>query len=160
MALAWLWPSDGTASLVFTRADVQFLFPAPITRRQLIRYKIVRMQLGALLSTAIITVFFRPGSLAAGWTFFVGVSLATSILIVHLTAVSLSRASIRQHGRSGLARQWLPLLLLGGISAVVVNLMRRVDRVSAPQPQSSILRRAREELERAIRAARALDIKG
>ncbi len=120
VALAWLWPSKETSALSFTRADVQFLFPAPISRRQLIVYKLARMQIGALVSSAIMTLFFRPGTLAAGWTFFVGFSLATSIVIVHLTAVSLSRTSVLQHGRAGLARQWLPLLLVIG-SAVVLG---------------------------------------
>jgi hypothetical protein len=34
-ALAWLWPGSRPA-LLFTRAEVQFLFQAPLTRRQLV----------------------------------------------------------------------------------------------------------------------------
>ncbi len=122
------------AALSFTRADVQFLFPAPISRRQLIAYKLVRMQIGTLISSAIMTLFFRPGSLTAGWIFFLGISLATSILIVHLTAVSLSRASIIEHGRAGLARQWLPLFLVMGSAAVLAG------AVMSAWPQLSTLR--------------------
>ena len=135
VALAWLWPSKGTAALSFTRADVQFLFPAPISRRQLIVYKLARMQIGALVSSAIMTLFFRPGSLAAGWTFFLGFSLATSVVIVHLTAVSLSRASLLQHGRGGFARQWLPLVLVIGFAVVLV------ETVLSAWPQLAALHR-------------------
>ena len=36
VALAWILPRSGRVALAFSPADVQFLFPAPITRRQLI----------------------------------------------------------------------------------------------------------------------------
>ena len=42
---AWLLPL--AAALRFTSAEVQFLFTAPITRRQLIGYKVCRLLLGA-----------------------------------------------------------------------------------------------------------------
>ena len=120
---AWVWPSDGQATLSFSRAEVQFLFPAPFTRRQLISYKLLRMQLGALLSSAIVTVFFRPATLAAGWMFLAGFALLTSVLIVHLTAVSLSRASLREHGWYGLARQWLPVaVMVGSVGILAIAL--------------------------------------
>lgn len=115
----WAWPSDGKATLMFTRAEVQFLFPAPFSRQQLITYKLARMLLGSLLSSAIVTLFFRPSTLASGWMFLAGFALVTSILIVHLTAVSLSRASLREHGWVGLAHQWLPLAIVFGAVAIL-----------------------------------------
>ena len=116
VALAWGWPSSGKPALVFSRADVQFLFPAPFSRRQLIGYKVIRTQIGAIFSTALVTLFFRPSSAAGGWMFFAGITVLTAALIVHLTGVSLSRASLRQHGASALTRQWLPL---GAVLAAV-----------------------------------------
>lgn len=108
IALAWAWPSSGQPALMFSRADVQFLFAAPFTRRQLIAYKVLRTQIGAIVSSALVTVFFRPSSVEGGWMFFAGIMVVTATLIVHFTGVSLSRASLRQHGASGLSRQWLP----------------------------------------------------
>jgi hypothetical protein len=113
-ALAWVWPSKSRPALAFTRADVQFLFPAPFTRRQLIRYKIVRSQLGALIGSALMTLFFRPSTLAGGWMFFVGISVVMAIVNLHLTGVSLSRESLGTHGMAGMTRQWLPIVLVGG----------------------------------------------
>lgn len=138
VALTWLWPSRDAAALSFSRADVQFLFPAPFTRRQLITYKLARMQVGAFTSSAIMTLLFRPRSMAAGWTFFLGMSIGVSILIVHLTAVSLSRASLRQHGRAGLARQWLPVLLVVGTAVVLAG------TVYGAWPRLSSLERSRD----------------
>ena len=43
VALAWLVPGKRGA-IEFTRSEVQFLFTAPVTRRQLIHYKLLRGQ--------------------------------------------------------------------------------------------------------------------
>jgi len=118
VALAWLWPRSGRAVLGFSQAEVNTLFTAPISRRQLIGYRIARTQIGSLLSSAIMTLVFRPGSLATGWTFFVGFWLLSSTLSVHLMGVGLNRANVTEHGRSGLARVWLPMALV--LAAIVV----------------------------------------
>jgi hypothetical protein len=87
------------------------------------------------------TLFFRPGRVAAGWTFFLGMSIASAIVIVHLTGVSLSRASVRQFGRAGLARQWLPLLVLAGSILVLGNTVHAAwpRLVSAERPRDIML---------------------
>jgi len=111
-ALAWVWPGRNRPALAFSRADVQFLFTAPVTRRQLIRYRVVRSQIAALVGSAFMTVFFRPASLAGGWMFFLGLALAMVVINLHLTGVSLSRESLGTHGVAGLARQWAPVAIL------------------------------------------------
>jgi ABC-2 type transport system permease protein len=110
-ALAWLWPGSRPA-LLFTRAEVQFLFQAPLTRRQLVHYKLIRSQIGTVFGSAIATVFLRPGSLSAGWTFLVGLWLIFSIIGLHNTGISLSRQSVAKLGVTGLAKQWLPFAVL------------------------------------------------
>src|SRR5262245_58353631 len=57
LALAWLLPYRGRPALAFTSADVQFLFTAPIARRRLLRYRILRSQIGAFFGSALITFF-------------------------------------------------------------------------------------------------------
>jgi hypothetical protein len=117
-ALSWLQPRNRPA-LAFSRADVQFLFPAPFTRRELIRYKVMRSQVGILLGSAFMTLFFRPASLASGWTSFIGIALAMMAVNLHLMGVSLSRESMSAHGMAGLTRQWLPLALVVGAVAIL-----------------------------------------
>jgi hypothetical protein len=51
--------------LTFSRAEVQFLFQAPVSRRQLVQYKLTRTQTAALFGAAMMTLFMRPSSLAA-----------------------------------------------------------------------------------------------
>lgn len=111
-SLAWIMPSSRPA-LAFTRSDVQYLFTAPISRRRLIRYRLLRSQLSGLLGSLIITLVFRPGSLASGFTVFAGISIVMAALNLYSTGVSLSRAS---HG----ARAWVPRALAGAALVIVV----------------------------------------
>jgi ABC-2 type transport system permease protein len=114
---AWAWPGAGRP-LEFSRPEVQFLFPAPVTRRQLVHFKLLRTQVAILFGSAIATLFMRPGSIAGGWTLMAGLWIVLLTVRLHLMGVSLRRASLAAHGASGLARQWLPLAVV--LSAVAV----------------------------------------
>ncbi len=119
VAIAWLVPGRKRA-IEFTRPEVQFLFTAPVSRRELIHYKLVRGQAGALLSSAIFAVIFRPASFGRGLTMMLGIWLAFGLLGLHLTGVALSRASLVEHGASGRRRFGLPaLVVLGAILTLV-----------------------------------------
>ena len=112
-ASAWI-PSRRRPALNFSRADIQFLFPAPLTRKELIRYKVIRSQVGVLIGSAIMTLFVRRASLAEGWMFFAGMALIFSILNLYSTGVSLSRGSLS-------ARRWLPAGLAIGATIVLAG---------------------------------------
>ena len=116
--LAWLWPG-GRPPLPFTRAEVQFLFTAPVTRRQLVHYMLWRSQVAILIGSAVASLFLRPGSLAAGWTLVAGIWVVLMTLRLHLIGVALRRLSLASHGARGLARQWLPLAVVVGAVAVL-----------------------------------------
>src|ERR1700730_14714920 len=69
--LAWLLPHD-RAALTFSEAEVAFLFPAPISRRGLGHFKLLRSQAAILFTTLILMLFVnRFGGKfwirAAGW---------------------------------------------------------------------------------------------
>ncbi|MCX6552714.1 MAG: hypothetical protein NTY02_17210 [Acidobacteria bacterium] len=114
-ALAWLWPAAG-APLAFSRAEVQFFFQAPVTRRELVHYKLLRSQLGILFGSAIATIVMRPSTMSGGWTLLVGLWLLLMTVRLHLMGVALTRRSLVEYGRSALARHWAPLaVVLGGL---------------------------------------------
>jgi hypothetical protein len=50
----WIFGAD-RGTLAFASAEVQFLFPAPVSRRALIHTKLVRTQIAILLNTVIFT---------------------------------------------------------------------------------------------------------
>jgi hypothetical protein len=109
--------------LEFSPAEVQFLFPAPITRRQLLHYKLVRSQGGLLFGTAIATLLLRPGTLHSGWMFLVGFWIALTACRLYSIGVGLDRdrPARRRAGRLGAARGlaavWLAALVVLGAAA-------------------------------------------
>jgi ABC-2 type transport system permease protein len=94
VAYAWIAPPE-KAGLVFTEAEIAFLFPAPVTRRALIHFRLLTSQLAILFSAALITIVFnRSGYLgghrvlhAVGWW----IILSTIDLHVNGTNLMLSR---------------------------------------------------------------------
>jgi len=119
-AFAWLFPGAGTP-IAFSRPEVQFLFTAPVTRRQLLHYKLIRSQLGMLLSTALITLLVRPGTFGAGWTFMAGLWLVFMVVRLHLMGVALSRSSLAQHGVSALWHQGIPIAVVLGATGMLAD---------------------------------------
>lgn len=116
----WLVGTDRHA-LAFTPAEVQFLFPGPLSRRRLIQYKLLRAQTQVLLSTVVwIVLFGRGGERGlAALPRALGLWTLLSTISLHRIGASLVRSSATEHGRSGLRRSALPLVLAG---AVVVAL--------------------------------------
>jgi hypothetical protein len=120
--LAWVFASSSRRALAFSQAEVQFLFTAPITRRQLVHYKVLRAQLSSLFATLVVTLVGRPG-LSRGWIVFGGTFLIMCTVNLYLTGAWLSRESLRQHGRAGLRRQAPLLMWLGAGLLVLVSLV-------------------------------------
>ena len=125
----WVFRGERMA-LAFSAAEVQFLFPAPLTRRGLIAFKLFRSQL-VILFNAVIWVFVlrRSGSVLAAPLRFIGTWMLFSNLTLHRLGAALVRTSLVEHGRAGIRRH-LPALLLGTGSALAVFLILR-DAVPA-----------------------------
>jgi ABC-2 type transport system permease protein len=104
----------------FTLAETQFLFTAPLTRRQVLLFKILRSQMALVLS-AVITVFlFRRGQ----WTIAtpihaVGLWLGYAVLNLNSAGMGLLRLSLAQHGVAGVRRRIGTLVLLAGLAGAV-----------------------------------------
>ena len=123
--IAWVWPSS-RPPLPFSRAEVQFLFTAPVTRRQLVHYLLWRSQLAILFGSVIVALLLRPRSLTSGWTLLAGIWVVLMTLRLHLIGVGLRRLSVTSHGAAGLARQWLPLAVVLGAVGVLASAVAAV----------------------------------
>lgn len=125
----WVFSGEPQA-LAFSQAEVQLLFPAPLTRRGLISYKLLRGQL-IILFNAVIWVFVlrRSGSVLVAPLRFVATWLLFTNLSLHRLGAALVRTSLIEHGRAGFRRQ-LPAIILGAAGAVAVLLILR-DAVPA-----------------------------
>ena len=113
-AFTWIMPSARRPALAFTRPEVQHLFTAPISRRRLVRYRVLRSQIGALIGSLIVTVLFRPGRLTSGFMVFAGLAIIMATLNLYSTGVSLSRASAG-------ARSWLPRAVAATAIAIIAG---------------------------------------
>ena len=55
VVFGWIIPSS-RAALTFTEAEIAWLFPAPLSRTQLIRFRLIKSQLGLLLLALLMTI--------------------------------------------------------------------------------------------------------
>lgn len=119
LAWSWIFGTDRTA-LAFTRAEVALLFPAPVSRRGLILYKLARSQLGILVSVVVWSLILnRAGDPVASLMRGAGLWVALSTLSLHRLGIGLWRAGATELGSGG-ARRSLPAMLvfLAAIGAV------------------------------------------
>lgn len=114
--LAWVIPHK-RAALAFTEAEVAFLFPAPISRRGLVHFKLLRSQLAILLTVVFLTLIFnRYGPFGhrllrvAGWW------VILSTLNLHFLAASFALTKLMDRGISNWKRR------LGVITLALVGL--------------------------------------
>ena len=114
---AWIFPNS-RAALNFTEAEVAFLFPAPISRRTLIHFKLLKSQTGILFSLLflmLLTRRFGSGSNAlihaAGWW------IILSALNLHFLGSSFARTLLLERGISN----WMRRAIVLGIVAILVS---------------------------------------
>ena len=97
LLFVWALPGD-SGGLEFSEAEIQFLFPAPLRRRDLLLYKIVRAQPQVMMSAAIFSF------LGATRGKFVGLWITFSVLSVYMMLAALGRARLRLMGINFLVR--------------------------------------------------------
>jgi len=114
--LNWVLPNE-RAALAFTEAEIAFLFPAPITRRGLIHYKLVRSQIGILFSVIFLTLIWgrwRTGGHI--WISALGWWVILSTLSLHTLASSFARTILFDRGITNWKRRGI---ILGGVVAIL-----------------------------------------
>lgn len=127
IAWAWIFAADRRA-LAFTPAEVTFLFPAPVSRRQLIHFKLLRSQLVILFNTLLWTLLLsRERFDGSTWLRASGVWVLLTTLSLHRLGASFVRGSLAAHGTSGVRRRLgsLAVLILVLLSAAWVALDAR-----------------------------------
>jgi hypothetical protein len=99
LLVAWVLPGDRSA-IAFSEAEVAFLFPAPMTRSQLVRYKLLRSQLAILVSSILLTVVLRRGGAFGGSPLLhaIGWWIVLSTVRMHYIGASFVHDRIRGDG--------------------------------------------------------------
>ena len=115
---SWIMPFN-SGLLDFSDAEIQVLFPAPVSRRQLLIHRMVRSQLG-LLFASVVAGFFVPS--ASGFSR-VRTAVAMWFLLVtakiYFTGISLARARLGSGDARSRRVAWLPVAVLVAAIAIV-----------------------------------------
>jgi ABC-2 type transport system permease protein len=117
--MAWVLPHS-RAALAFTEAEIAFLFPAPISRKTLIDFKLLKSQTSILFSSLIMTLIGRRwggGHLlihALGWW------AGMSVFNLHLLGSSFALTMLMDRGISTWKRR---VLILGAVLAAAAAMI-------------------------------------
>ena len=117
---SWIFGSDATA-LAFTQAEVSILFSAPVSRRQLIGYKLFRAQL-VVMFNALIWVFVlrRGGTMLPSPLRAISLWVLFSTLNMHRLGAALVRSSWREHGAAGARRHRASIIVFAAVGVAVL----------------------------------------
>src|SRR2546422_970141 len=121
----WLFGS-AESPFTFNLAETQYLFTAPLTRRQVIDFKLLRSQVPLFISAAASALIFSGGHVSGlSLIRVVGLWLVYGTLQLHYAGMSLLRASLAQQGVTGLRRRLGSLLVLASLLALAWWSVRR-----------------------------------
>jgi hypothetical protein len=112
--LAWVlltWIFHRTrATLAFTESEVAFLFPAPVTREQLLHFKLLRSQF-AILSSSLLMAFLRFGG-SHFWISWLGWWIILATLNLHILGSSFAVTMLMDRGISNARRRIISLAVI------------------------------------------------
>ena len=113
----WLFGNDRSA-LAFTPAEIQFLFPAPVTRRALIQFKLLRSQIAIIFNAILwVLIFGRGGTELPPVLRVLSIWAMLSIFTLHRLGATIVRASTAEHGKAGIRRNIPALVIFGAVAA-------------------------------------------
>ena len=123
-AVAWLLPAR-SGLLEFSRPEKAFLFPAPVSRRQLLLHRVMRSQLGSLIAAVVMAVVVAPSSGLGRFQFALSMWVLFVTARVYFAAVALTRARLSSPDAAVRRAAWPPIAILLAAVAVVVGAIVR-----------------------------------
>jgi len=117
--MAWIIPNE-RAALTFTEAEIAFLFPAPVSRRGLIHFKLLRSQAAILFTTIFLTLFSRRFGGGNVWIHAATWWLVLSILNLHTLGASFTRTILMDRGITNWGRRVAIFIAVAVLIAAVI----------------------------------------
>lgn len=135
----WIFGSE-KAQLAFTEAEIDFLFPAPLTRTSLIHFSLLRSQLAIFFSAFLIGLLLRRGGGFSGHPlqYTAGFWLLMSTLKLHGIAAPFTRTRLLGIGLPSWMRRVSTACLVVAIAIACGWSMRGVLRLPDPAALSDI----------------------
>lgn len=109
-------------ALAFAPAEVDFLFPGPFTRRQLVTYRLVKVVIGSLTASVFFLMFMR-GYAAHFWQAYAGAVVMILFINLSATLVALAQRTVAERMVRG-ARRALLVVVIGGVAYGVWSVTR------------------------------------
>ena len=134
---AWIMPGKRTA-LMFSEAEIATLFPAPLSRRELVRYKLLTSQIGIFLFAALMTLITGRGATGSGWLHLAGWWVIISVFALHRLGASFALTRLMERGMANWQRR---AALLAGVAVLAGALAAWRNFAPAP-PELHALRNA------------------
>ncbi len=133
---AWVAPAN-RPGLAFTEAEAAFLFPAPMTRRMLVNYKLLSAQLTILLSSAFVALISNRWQILGGnaFTHAIGWWVIFSTMSLHTTGAAFTVARLIAGGVSKLTRQ----IVVTGVIVLLLAITAYTIWRTAPPPTDAEL---------------------
>lgn len=129
-AVEWLWPFRKRPPVSFSASEAQFLFTAPLSERALMRYLVIRSQVPVLILSAIMTLLFRPASMARGAALFAGLAIVMTVSQLHAAGIVLRRLPGPTAERSPLFRRAAQLFVAAVAVALAASIIGRWDQLT------------------------------
>jgi ABC-2 type transport system permease protein len=118
-AISWLMPF-GSGLLEFTQAETAILFPAPVARRHLLFYRLMRSQWAVFFGALVMSLAYPIASIPARIRGLLAVWLILMTSHVFFTGITLSRPQIRRGTASNAPVARVVMLAIFAALAVVL----------------------------------------
>lgn len=117
----WLIPAQ-RAALGFSEAEIAFLFPAPISRRALVHFRLLSSQFRSLFGATVMMLLSNRWSILGGnaLTHAVGWWLIFSALNLHFSGANFTLTRLADHGLSPWRRRLGVAVLVGAVVAATI----------------------------------------
>ncbi len=119
--LAWVLPSE-KPGLMFTETEVAFLFPAPVTRRSLVHFRLISAQLRMVFTALFFALITQRWGFLPGNTFThaVGWWIVLSALHFHFMGAAFTVSRLIEGGVSVLRRRLAVAAVIGVLIAIAL----------------------------------------
>ncbi|MDO8541928.1 MAG: hypothetical protein Q7S40_15940 [Opitutaceae bacterium] len=121
LVLMWVIPAR-PAALGFTEAEIAFLFPAPVTRRALVHFRLLSSQFRNLIGAGVMMLFSNRWSFVEGnpLTHALGWWFVFSALNLHFSGANFTLTRLAERGIGTWRRRVLIVALFATIAALTI----------------------------------------
>jgi ABC-2 type transport system permease protein len=132
LTLMWVVPT-GPAALGFTEAEIAFLFPAPITRRALVHFRLLSAQFRSLLGAIFMMLFSNQWTVLGGspFTHAVGWWFIFSALNLHHSGAGFTLTRLAERGLGTWRRRLLVFAFIAGVIVITFARLPAAERLPA-----------------------------